>query len=177
MYFTDGINLKKMGIFKFIKDAGAKVFGAGKETKGVTAKVAVDKQYEESIENEKAARKLEETIRDLNLKVENIKITINDDLAIVSGQADKQSTREKVILIVGNVQGISRVEDNLTVENKEPESVFHTVERGETLSKIAKEHYGNANKYPEIFEANKPMLKDPDKIYPGQVLRIPTLEK
>lgn len=166
-----------MGFFNFIKEAGAKVFGGGKETKGATAKVAVDRQYEESIANEKAAGKLEETIRDLNLKVENLKITINDDLANVSGHADKQSTREKVILVVGNVEGISRVEDNLTVENKEPESVFHTVERGETLSKIAKEHYGNANKYPEIFEANKPMLKDPDKIYPGQVLRIPTMKK
>jgi len=166
-----------MGIFKFIKEAGVKVFGAGKETKGVTAKVAVDRQDDERMENEKAARKLEETIHDLNLKVENLKITINDDLAIVSGHADKQSTREKIILVVGNVKGISRVEDNLTVENKEPESVFHTVERGETLSKIAKEHYGNANKYPEIFEANKPMLKDPDKIYPGQVLRIPPLNK
>jgi len=166
-----------MGFFKFIKEAGAKVFGAGKDTKAVTAKVAVDRKNEESIENEKAARKLEETIRDLDLKVENLKITINDELAIASGHADKQSTREKVILVVGNVEGISRVEDNLTVDNKEPESVFHTVERGETLSKIAKEHYGNANKYPEIFEANKPMLKDPDKIYPGQVLRIPTLKK
>jgi len=166
-----------MGIFKFIKEAGAKVFGAGKETKGVSSKVAVDKEKDESIENEKATRKLEETIHDLNLKVENLKILIKDDLAIVSGHADKQSTREKVILVVGNVEGISRVEDNLTVENKEPESVFHTVERGETLSKIAKEHYGNANKYPEIFESNKPMLKDPDKIYPGQVLRIPTLKK
>ena len=166
-----------MGIFKFIKEAGAKVFGAGKETKGVSSKVAVDKEKDESIENEKATRKLEETIHDLNLKVENLKIIIKDDLAIVSGHADKQSTREKVILVVGNVEGISRVEDNLTVENKEPESVFHTVERGETLSKIAKEHYGNANKYSEIFEANKPMLKDPDKIYPGQVLRIPKMEK
>ncbi len=166
-----------MGIFKFIKEAGAKIFGAGKETKGGASKVAVDKQKDESIENEKATRKLEETIHDLNLKVENLKITIKDDLAIISGHADKQSTREKVILVVGNVEGISRVEDNLTVENKEPESVFHTVERGETLSKIAKEHYGNANKYPEIFEANKPMLKDPDKIYPGQVLRIPILKK
>ena len=166
-----------MGLFKFIKDAGAKVFGAGKETKGVTAKAAVDKQYEERIENEKAAGRLEETIRDLSLKVENLKITIKDDLAAVSGHADKQSTREKVILVVGNVEGISQVEDNLTVESKEPESVFHTVERGDTLSKIAKEHYGNANKYPEIFEANKPMLKDPDKIFPGQVLRIPRLEK
>jgi len=166
-----------MGIFKFIKEAGVKIFGSGKEAKGVATKVAVEGDREDRNENEKAARKLEETIRDLNLKVENLKITINDDLAILSGHADKQSTREKVILVVGNVEGISRVEDNLTVENKEPESVFHTVERGETLSKIAKEHYGNANKYPEIFEANKPMLKDPDKIYPGQVLRIPPLNK
>jgi nucleoid-associated protein YgaU len=166
-----------MGIFKFIKEAGAKVFGAGKETKSVTNKVAVDKQTDENLENEKAARKLEETIHDLNLKVDNLKISINDDLAKISGNADNQSTREKVVLVVGNVEGISRVDDNLTVENKEPESVFHTVERGENLSKIAKEHYGNANKYPEIFEANKPMLKDPDKIYPGQVLRIPAMKK
>jgi len=166
-----------MGLFKFIKEAGAKVFGAGKETKGVTTKVAVDNRIEESVENEKAARKLEETIQDLNLKVQNLKITIKDDLAKISGHADKQSTREKVILVVGNVKGISQVEDNLTIENKEPEAVFHTVERGETLSKIAKQHYGNANQYPEIFEANKPMLKDPDKIYPGQVLRIPTMKK
>ena len=49
----------------------------------------------------------------------------------------------------------------------------YTVEKGDTLSRIAKEMYGDAGKYPAIFEANKPMLKDPDKIYPGQVLRIP----
>ena len=47
---------------------------------------------------------------------------------------------------------------------------------GDSLSKIAKEHYGNAMKYPVIFEANKPMLEHPDKIYPGQVLRIPAIE-
>ena len=166
-----------MGIFKFIKEAGVKIFGSGKETKVDTAKVKGDRLIEERIENEKAARKLEETIQDLNLKVTNLKISIDNDLAIVSGLAKDQSIREKVILVVGNVEGIAQVEDNMTVENKEPESVFHTVERGDTLSKIAKEHYGNANKYPEIFEANKPMLTDPDKIYPGQVLRIPALKK
>ena len=52
---------------------------------------------------------------------------------------------------------------------------FHTVESGDTLGKIAKIFYGNAMKYPVIFEANKPMLTHPDKIYPGQVLRIPPL--
>jgi nucleoid-associated protein YgaU len=53
------------------------------------------------------------------------------------------------------------------------EPVFHTVVKGDTLSAIAKKTLGNANRYPEIFEANKPMLKHPDKIYPGQMLRIP----
>ena len=55
----------------------------------------------------------------------------------------------------------------------EAASRFYTVQSGDTLSKIAREFYGDAGKYPRIFEANKPMLKDPDKIYPGQMLRIP----
>ena len=76
--------------------------------------------------------------------------------------------REKVILAVGNVEGVAEVED----ESDEP-AVFHTVEKGDNLSKIAKKYLGSANRYPEIFEANKPMLSHPDKIYPGQVLRIP----
>ena len=64
----------------------------------------------------------------------------------------------------------------MEVEIQEPEAVFHTVVSGDTLSKIAKKVYGNAMKYPVIFEANKPMLSHPDKIYPGQVLRIPALD-
>lgn len=166
-----------MGLFKFIKNAGAKVFGAGKETKKETAKVTGGQNTEEKKEDEKAARKLEETIRDLRLQVENLKVEIEGETAVVSGAAKDQSTREKVVLVVGNVEGIAEVDDRMEVENKEPESTFHTVETGDTLSKIAKEHYGNANKYQEIFEANKPMLKDPDKIYPGQVLRIPPRDK
>ena len=55
----------------------------------------------------------------------------------------------------------------------EPAATFYTVVSGDSLSKIAKKHYGDASKYPVIFDANRPMLKDPDKIYPGQVLRIP----
>lgn len=162
-----------MGLFNFIKNAGSKVFGSGKETRQETAKVTGDQNDEERQENQKAARKLEGTIRDLRLEVDNLIIEIEGEIATVQGQALDQSTREKVVLVVGNVEGISQVDDRMSVENKEPESVFHTVETGDTLSKIAKEHYGNANKYQEIFEANKPMLKDPDKIYPGQVLRIP----
>src|SRR5262249_2182580 len=80
---------------------------------------------------------------------------------------------EKVVLAVGNVEGIARVEDRLEGSNPQPEARYYTVVKGDTLSKIARAQYGEANKYPQIFEANKPMLKDPDKIYPGQVLRIP----
>lgn len=162
-----------MGIFNFIKNAGAKVFGAGKVTRQETAKVEGEKNQKEREENKKAADRLEETIRNLKLKVDGLKIEIEGDMATIWGKAATQSTREKVILVVGNVEGIAQVDDNMEVENQEPEAVFHTVETGDTLGKIAEEHYGSASKYPEIFEANKPMLKDPDKIYPGQVLRIP----
>ena len=166
-----------MGLFKFIKSAGEKIFSADRKAKENSVKVAGEQEKSEEIENERAARKLEGTIRDLSLKVENLKITIKNEMARISGKAIDQSTREKVILVVGNVEGISQVEDNMEVDHKEPEAVFHTVERGDSLSKIAKEHYGSANKYQIIFEANKPMLTDPDKIYPGQVLRIPALKE
>lgn len=166
-----------MGLFKFIKSAGTKIFGADKNAKEDSVKVSGEQGNSEEIENEKAARKLEGTIKDLNLKVENLKITIKNDVATISGKAIDQTTREKVILVVGNVEGIAQVDDTMEVDKKEPEAVFHTVERGDSLSKIAKEHYGFANKYQIIFEANKPMLTDPDKIYPGQVLRIPALKE
>tara|TARA_B100000929_G_C15505697_1_gene418765 strand:+ start:1158 stop:1646 length:489 start_codon:yes stop_codon:yes gene_type:complete len=159
-----------MGIFSFIKDAGKKIFGIDKSK---SKEVGTDNEVKE---NEKASRKLEQTIKDLNLKVENLKIHIENDMAVVSGKALDQANREKIILVVGNSEGISQVDDKMDVENTEPEAVFHTVERGDTLSKISKEHYGDPNQYPLIFEANKPMLQDPDKIYPGQVLRIPPME-
>ena len=123
--------------------------------------------------NAKAANNLEETVTDLGLKVENLNIKIEGDTATITGKALDQATREKVVLVVGNTAGIAQVDDQMDVENKEPEAQFHTVESGDSLSKIAKKYYGNAMKYPVIFEANKPMLSDPDKIYPGQVLRIP----
>lgn len=162
-----------MGLFNFIKNSGAKVFGSGKETRQDTVKVEGGKDLEERRENEKAAGKLEKTIHDLNLKVDGLKIEIEGEMATVWGKAINQSTREKVILVIGNVEGIAQVDDHLEVENQEPEAVFHTVETGDTLARIAKEHYGSSKDFNKIFEANKPMLKDPDKIYPGQVLRIP----
>jgi nucleoid-associated protein YgaU len=83
--------------------------------------------------------------------------------------------REKVILTLGNVEGVGSVADEITVTNPEPESTFHEVKSGDTLSKISKEVYGDPMKYNMIFEANQPMLSHPDKIYPGQILRIPVL--
>ena len=93
----------------------------------------------------------------------------------VSGSVDDQATKEKVLLCCGNVAGVSNVNDLLTVKAPAPEAQWHTVVAGDNLSKIAKKFYGDANKYPLIFEANKPMLTHPDKIYPGQMLRIPPL--
>ena len=161
-----------MGLFSFIKNAGAKVFGIGKtDAEEAAEAVAAEVKLEEA-----AARKLEETIRDLDLKVDGLIIHIDDDAATISGLAYNQATREKAILVVGNSNGIATVDDKMTVEHVEPEAQFHTVVSGDTLGKIAKKFYGNAMKYPAIFEANKPMLEDPDKIYPGQVLRIPALD-
>ncbi|HZT54972.1 MAG TPA: peptidoglycan-binding protein LysM, partial [Burkholderiaceae bacterium] len=91
----------------------------------------------------------------------------------VAGEAADQATKEKVILCCGNVAGVTQVDDAMTVAEPADASRWYTVVRGDTLSAIAKSQYGNANEYPKIFEANKPMLSSPDKIYPGQVLRIP----
>lgn len=154
-----------MGIFSFIKNAGAKVFGVGK-----------------SIEEEAAekAAKLVDAVNALELSVLDLSVDIDGDKAIVNGEAVDLATKEKVVLVVGNTEGIATVEDNMTVaeveEIKEEDMAqFHTVVSGDTLGKIAKIFYGNAMKYPVIFEANTPMLSHPDKIYPGQVLRIPPL--
>lgn len=160
-----------MSLFSFIKAAGAKIFG-GKSEAERAAETAEAKAKTEAA----AASKLEETVRDLQLQVDNLSITINDDLATITGAAHDKETKEKVVLVVGNSEGIATVNDQMTVVNAKPETKFYTVVSGDTLGKIAKEHYGNAMKYPVIFEANKPMLKDPDLIYPGQVLRIPPLD-
>ena len=77
------------------------------------------------------------------------------------------------MLCCGNVAGVAKVNDMMSVDQSAPESKYYAVVSGDTLSKISKQFYGDANKYMKIFEANKPMLSDPNKIYPGQNLRIP----
>ena len=151
-----------MGLFSFIKNAGAKVFGIGKTT------------GEEAAE---AAEGLKNAVETLGFNVTDFNIEVADETATVWGEVDSQVTREKVVLVVGNTEGIGSVDDRMTIAPVvEPVSQFHTVASGDTLGKIAKTYYGDAMKYPVIFEANKPMLSHPDKIYPGQVLRIPAID-
>jgi nucleoid-associated protein YgaU len=153
-----------MGLIDFIRSAGEKLFGADEAAAAPTQDEAV---------LTKRSGALEQHVRGLGLAVDDLKVKVADDVAYVKGKVATQDVREKVVLAVGNVQGIARVEDRLEVTTPQPEARFYTVAKGDTLSKIAKQHYGDPNKYPQIFEANMPMLKHPDKIYPGQVLRIP----
>ena len=111
------------------------------------------------------------------LGADNLNVAVEGDQVKISGTAPDAATREKLILAAGNIAGIASVEDaietNAQGSQAGPQAPFHTVVRGETLSAIARQHYGSANAYPKIFEANRPMLRDADHIYPGQVLRIP----
>lgn len=163
-----------MGIFSFIKNAGAKL-GIGKSEAEEAAEKAAEAEAALKASNEVAAQKMIKTASDLELNIQNMQVSINGDTATITGLAADQATKEKIILVVGNTKGIALVDDQMEVEITEPEATFHTVESGDSLSKIAKVVYGDAMKYPVIFEANKPMLSHPDKIYPGQVLRIPAL--
>ncbi|MCB0579283.1 MAG: peptidoglycan-binding protein LysM [Phaeodactylibacter sp.] len=162
-----------MGIFSFLKNAGAKLFSKEEEAAPKTTATA-DKAAADAFARQKAAL-LKSAVLGLGLNVQNLEVELQDDTAIISGEVSSQAEREKVILAVGNVTGIAAVDDRLTVSapEPEPEAQFYEVKKGDSLSKIAKQFYGNAMKYPVIFEANKPMLKDPDLIYPGQMLRIP----
>jgi len=164
-----------MGLFSFIKDAGAKVFGIGKTRAEEQADATLEETARVVAQNERAALRLIKVIGDLGLEVEGLCLDIEGDIATLHGTAKNQETREKVILVIGNTIGISGVEDEMEVAIEEPVAIFHTVVRGDTLGKIAKKLYGNAMKYPVIFEANRPMLSHPDRIYPGQVLRIPAI--
>lgn len=160
-----------MGIFDFVKEAGAKVFGHDAPAPQPQVR-QVDPKQLEAMKRKKALEKL---VAELGLEVEGFEVEVQGDTATVRGKVDSQAEREKVVLAVGNVIGIARVDDRLEAVKVEPEAKMHTVVAGDSLSKIAKQHYGNASKYMVIFEANQPLLKDPNKIYPGQVLRIPPL--
>jgi LysM repeat protein len=159
-----------MGLFSFLKKAGAALVGG--KSKPVTADSPEPK--DPGLSNEQKEMLLKGIVTNHGLKIENLTLNVNDDHVIVGGEVTSQSEREKVVLALGNVSGIATVEDNIVIVA--PPAQFHEVKKGDSLSKIAKQYYGDAMKYPVIFEANKPMLTDPDKIYPGQMLRIPPVQ-
>ena len=119
------------------------------------------------------ALELIQTLRQLGITIEGGTLTVKGDEVTITGQASDNAEREKAILVLGNTKGIAKVNDQINVASPQAQSQFYEVKSGDTLSKIAKQFYGDANRYSAIFEANKPMLKDPDEIYPGQTLRIP----
>jgi len=163
-----------MGIFSFIASVGEKLAGAPDE------KAAEQTWRQAALKNVPAK---------LGLPVTDFGVALNGEVAVLTGKVSSREVEEKIVLAIGNTAGVGSVDDRLqVVASSTPgaspsaptaaapvaaQSVFYTVKKGDNLSTIAKDQYGNASKYTAIFEANKPMLKDPDKIYVGQVLRIP----
>jgi len=151
-----------MGLFSFMKDAGSKILGNGND--------------DEAIKNEIESSLGEEAISGLVVEV-------SDGVVTLAGVATDNATREKAILIAGNVEGVEAVNADQLVspeiieasnERDVPEPTFYTIQEGDTLWKIAQEALGDGNKYEKIVEANLEVIKDADKIYPGQTIRIPT---
>jgi len=141
-------------LFKFAKEAGEK--------------------FRKSVAN--AAEGIKDRIQGHKTAVDDLHVEEENGKVVLKGRAKSQAEAEKAIIAAGNTPGIGEVESHIEVEEAAPEATFYTVVSGDSLSKIAKQHYGDAMKYPVIFDANKPMLSDPDKIYPGQTLRIPPLD-
>ena len=152
-----------MGMFSFLSDAGKKILGKGDDSE------AIKKEIEDSF---------------TDLPVQGLVVEVADDTVTLAGVAKDIPTREKAILIAGNVEGIAAVNADQLVSpeiieasntRELPEPVFYTIQKGDTLWAIASEFYKDGSKYPVIVEANLEVIKDADKIYPGQAIRIPSL--
>lgn len=139
-----------MGLLSFVKNAGKSLFGSAEAAEPDT----------DTLKKELDA---------LGLDATGLDISVEGDTVKVDGAAVDQETKEKIILAMGNVEGVAAVEDNAAGDA----GSYHTVEKGDTLWAVASKALGKGSRYTEIFEANRPMLTHPDKIYPGQVLRIP----
>ncbi|QRN41244.1 MAG: peptidoglycan-binding protein LysM [Neisseriaceae bacterium] len=145
-----------MSLFSFFKEAGEKIFGA-------------------SDNNTDRGKKVTAHVRSYNIPgATDIQVDCNEDgVATVTGECESPQVKQMVLTATGNIEGVKEVNDKLKVRSSGKEADFYAVQKGDTLSKIAEKYYNDASKYTIIFEANKPMLTDPDKIYPGQTLIIP----
>lgn len=143
-----------MGIFDFLKGKGKKV--------------------EKGNEAEDIKRRIRDLFED---DVDNLSVGYHAGIVSLGGEVASYSAKQRVVLTAGNIEGVSQVNDNnLVVKTEappEPEAEFYTIQSGDSLSKIAKREYGDAMRWREIYEANKGVIDDPDKIYPGQTIRIP----
>ena len=169
-----------MGFFSFIKEAGEKLFGHKEAEAAAAAASATDDEAAKAkleATNRAAGDAIQTYIEAQDLTITGLVVTFDaaTSTGALFGVAEDQATKEKALLCAGNVSGVASVTDNMSVDLSEPESTYHDVVSGDNLSKISKAAYGDPNKYMIIFEANKPMLSHPDKIYPGQKLRIPPL--
>lgn len=153
-----------MGFFDFMKDAG----DDESAREGLS-----DAQFNELATENTVIRKLKAA----GYPVNDMRVEIDGDVITLTGKVPDQRTREMAVLTAGNTKGVARVNDRLELQAGSGRDDFsgqtYTVKKGDTLSEIAGDRLGDASRWKEIFEANRPMLSDPDKIYPGQVLRMP----
>ena len=177
-----------MGLISFVKSAGRKVglFGG---SEAAAAEEAKKKAEEAAVAAAAAAEDAQKLVLQRNavaadivaavlsyVDIQNLSAGFDGETVSLFGTATAQADKEKAILVAGNTEGVASVDDNIDVEIPEPPAVYHTVVSGDTLSKIADAQYGVMRMFDVVFEANKPMLDHPDKIYPGQVLRIPPVD-
>ena len=143
-----------MGLFDFAKDIGNKIFGSEDE----------------------APEKIQAHIEEDNPGIKDMKITVENGVATISGEAKSSSALEKAILMTGNVLGISEVRaDDLVAPQTEIEQTvkYYVIEKGDSLWEIADKFYGNGSEYKKILAENLEVIKDADLIFPGQKIRIP----
>jgi nucleoid-associated protein YgaU len=156
-----------MGLLSFIKGAGEKLFG-GSSAQAATPTPDTEKAAAEAI-------KVHIENQNLGLADLGVSYSAANGEVTLTGNAPSQEASEKASLAAGNVAQVTQVNNQLVAPPAPDTAQYHDVAPGDTLSAISKKYYGDANKYSVIFEANRPMLSHPDKIYPGQKLRIPQL--
>jgi nucleoid-associated protein YgaU len=141
-----------MGLFDFLKGNGKKVFGNDAE----------------------ASEKIREMIERDNPGVKDLSVTYDQGVVTLAGAADSPDAMEKAVLMAGNIQGVAEVKvDQFSAPPQTADVEFYVIEKGDSLSAIAKKFYGDGGAYSRIFEANREVIKDPNLIYPGQKIRIP----